>query len=65
MGKRSKKPTRALRAYLASIGKKGGKKGGPARAKSLSKAELTESARKAAKVRWAGHTPKKKKTKKK
>jgi len=38
--------------YLAEIGKKGGLKGGPARAKKLSSKKRKEIAQKAAKVRW-------------
>ena len=38
--------------YLAKIGRKGGLKGGKARAKKLSKAERKKIARKAAKIRW-------------
>lgn len=36
-----------------ALGKLGGKKGGPARAKSLTKAERSRIARKAAEARWA------------
>jgi hypothetical protein len=35
-----------------------GKLGGEARARNLTKEELSESARKAAQARWAGHVPK-------
>ena len=35
-----------------ALGRKGGKKGGPARAAKLSKEQLVESARKAALARW-------------
>jgi hypothetical protein len=35
-----------------ALGRKGGKKGGPARAASLSKEELSESGRKAVMARW-------------
>lgn len=42
-----------MREYLAKIGKKGGKKGGPARAAKLTPAERSESARKAVQARWA------------
>ena len=38
--------------YLSEIGKKGGLKGGPARAKKLSARKRKEIAEKAAKVRW-------------
>ena len=36
-----------------SLGRKGGLKGGPARAKKLGKKKLSEAGKKAAKVRWA------------
>ena len=39
--------------YLAEIGKRGGLKGGPARAKKLSAKKRKEIARNAAKTRWA------------
>jgi hypothetical protein len=39
--------------YLSEIGKRGGLKGGPARAKKLSVKRRKEIARKAAKTRWA------------
>jgi hypothetical protein len=39
--------------YLSQIGKRGGLKGGPARAKKLSAKKRKEIARKAAKTRWA------------
>ena len=42
-----------VRAYLAEIGRKGGLKGGSARAKKLSAKRRKEIARKAAEVRWA------------
>ena len=35
------------------LGRRGGKKGGPARAAKMTKEERSESARKAAKARWA------------
>ena len=38
--------------YLSEIGKRGGLKGGPARAKKLSSKRRKEIARKAAKARW-------------
>lgn len=44
---------RDLRSQAAAIlGAMGGKKGGPARAKALSKARRSEIAKKAAKARW-------------
>jgi len=39
--------------YLSEIGKRGGLKGGPARAKKLSSKKRKEIARNAAKTRWA------------
>jgi len=41
-----------LREYMRRIGRKGGKKGGPARARKLTPEERSESARKAARARW-------------
>ncbi len=43
----------AIKAYLSLIGKKGGLKGGPARAKKLSAKKRKEIAAKAAKTRWS------------
>ena len=43
---------KALRARLKEIGKKGGKRGGPARAKALTPAKRRRIARKAALARW-------------
>jgi hypothetical protein len=42
-----------LREYLAKLGKKGGKKGGPARAAAMTPEQRSESARKAVSARWA------------
>jgi hypothetical protein len=42
----------AISAYLSLIGKKGGLKGGPARAKKLSAKKRKEIAQGAAKARW-------------
>ncbi len=41
-----------VRAYLAKIGAKGGKRGGPARAKKLSAEERSRIGREAAQARW-------------
>jgi hypothetical protein len=41
-----------IKEYLARIGRKGGLKGGKARAKRLSKEQRSEIASKAAKARW-------------
>jgi hypothetical protein len=43
----------AMREYLAKLGKKGGKKGGPARAAAMTPEQRSESARKAVTARWA------------
>jgi hypothetical protein len=43
----------AISEYLAEIGRKGGLKGGKARAKKLSAKRKKEIARKAAKTRWS------------
>ena len=43
----------AISAYLSLIGKKGGLKGGPARAKKLSSKKRKAIAQNAAKARWA------------
>lgn len=54
------KPERSLVSqYLAEIGRKGGLKGGTARAKALSARKRSSIAAKAATVRWKGHKPKK------
>jgi len=42
-----------MREYLAKLGKKGGKKGGPARAAAMTPEQRSESARKAVQARWA------------
>ena len=49
-----------LRAYLAKLGSKGGKKGGPARAAAMTPEQRSESARKAVQARWARAKKKKK-----
>jgi hypothetical protein len=41
-----------MRQYLAKIGKKGGKKGGVARAAAMTPEQRSESARKAVIARW-------------
>jgi hypothetical protein len=43
----------ALREYMRGLAAKGGRKGGPARAKSLTAAQRSELARKAVLARWA------------
>jgi hypothetical protein len=47
-----------MRAYLSKLGKKGGKKGGPARAAAMTPEQRSESARKAVMVRWSKHKEK-------
>jgi hypothetical protein len=42
-----------MRELARILGRRGGLKGGPARAKKLTPEERSESARKAAKARWA------------
>ena len=42
-----------MRAYFAKLGKKGGLKGGPARAMKMSAEERSASARAAVQARWA------------
>jgi hypothetical protein len=46
-------PVDAVRAAAAALGRLGGLKGGPARAKSMSPAKRKASAKKAAAARWA------------
>jgi hypothetical protein len=46
-------PPTAISQYLSQIGRKGGLKGGKARAKKLTQAKRKKIARKAAKARWA------------
>ena len=41
-----------LRELARKLGRRGGLKGGPARAEKMTKEERSESARKAAKARW-------------
>ena len=48
------KPAKKKNAAAVALGRKGGLKGGKARAAKLTKEQLSESARKAAKARW-GH----------
>ena len=42
-----------IKAAASAFGRKGGKKGGPARAAALSQEQRTEIAKKAAAVRWS------------
>ncbi len=48
----AKKAEKAKDPNAVALGRKGGLKGGPARAAKLTKAQLSESARKAAQARW-------------
>ena len=48
------KPVKKKNAAAVALGRKGGLKGGKARAAKLTKEQLSESARKAAKARWEG-----------
>ena len=54
-----------VRAYLASIGRKGGKKSGKARMKTMTAEQRSEIARKAANARWKDAKPKKRAASKK
>ena len=55
MPKRSRKKTRPKKNPAAvALGRLGGLKGGPARAKKMSARERSESARKAVNARWHG-----------
>ncbi len=47
------KPTPSIKEYLASIGRKGGLKGGKARAERLSASKRKAIAQKAARARWS------------
>jgi hypothetical protein len=46
------KPAQSIKEYLSSIGRKGGLKGGDARAKKLSAKRKRQIAKKAAAARW-------------
>jgi len=50
----AKKLPTDFRKYLAKLGRKGGLKGGPARAAAMTPEQRSESARKAVMTRWAG-----------
>ena len=52
---RKKKPEKAKDPAAVALGRRGGLKGGPARAAKLTKEQLSESGRKAAMARWAKH----------
>jgi hypothetical protein len=51
------KPPTDLSAYMAAIGRKGGQIGGKRRLKTMTKAERSKVATKAAKVRWMKRKP--------
>ncbi len=48
-------PPKKKNPHAVALGRKGGLKGGPARAKKLTKKQRSVSARKAAKARWKKH----------
>jgi hypothetical protein len=48
----AKQMSSALRNYFSALGKKGGKKGGVARAANMTPEQLSESARNAVAARW-------------
>jgi hypothetical protein len=48
----AKRIPKAVRAYFSKMGKKGGKKGGAARASNMTPEQRAESARNAVAVRW-------------
>ncbi len=50
-------PNEGKNPHAVALGKLGGKKGGPARAKKLTAEQRSEAARKAAKARWSSRTP--------
>lgn len=52
-------PSESVKDYLARIGRKGGLKGGKARARKLSARKRSEIARKAAQKRWSERPSKK------
>ena len=49
----TEEPTQSVKEYLATIGRKGGLKGGKARAQALPASKRKAIARKAAKARWS------------
>lgn len=59
MGMGKKKLPPEVQAYFAKQGRKGGLKGGPARAAKMTPKERSESARKAVLARWAKRQKKK------
>lgn len=52
VGSESAQPTETKKPDYAALGRKGGKKGGPARAKKLTSEQRKAIARKAAQARW-------------
>jgi hypothetical protein len=57
MGKPMKKPRVHKNPYAVALGRKGGLKGGPARARAMTPEQRSEASRKAVLARWAkaGH----------
>lgn len=51
--KETQTPEELIKAAAAALGRKGGKKGGPARAKALTPKRRSEIAKKAAAARWS------------
>lgn len=62
--KAGSKSTPTKNQHAVILGRKGGRKGGLARAKKLTPAQRSESARKAVQVRWAKYRAAKKKAEK-
>ena len=52
MTEEQNQPDEELRELARKLGRRGGLKGGPARAAKMTKEERSESARKAARARW-------------
>ena len=52
MTEKRNEPDEELRELVRKLGRRGGLKGGPARAAKMTKEERSESARKAARARW-------------
>jgi hypothetical protein len=55
-GGMAKKLPLEFRQYLSKLGRKGGLKGGPARAAAMTPQQRSESARSAVMARWARHS---------
>lgn len=54
-GEKEPEPDEGKDPNAVALGRKGGLKGGPARAKKLTKKERSEAARRAAQARWSRH----------